>query len=364
MSDFAQRAIACSSWYDWFADQMQAMVPQFGLDQQRNQMLACFELIFRESLAASCEHPPPKFSRINFDGLPIQYSVSLSGAHLSLQFLGEVGKPDATNVEKLHLARESVTSCLELLRISVGREWVLNLINQMAPETDPDLVNDQAGAVWLSPTFSRNHDAKLTIYFNNSWGTPQSKVLRLGRLAAYIEEHAELPELLNLAKGVMEPLGASLTLSADERPRARMYLRAFGKELSFYQGLVEKLTPNSFQSRFEEFLETILCEDCCRPTRSVVCSVGLGKAEEPDFKFEICCHCALASDGEAKARCLQWLQLLSLDPKPYMILLDRLAGNALHKSGCEVHVYVALGLKDSQPYTSIYLKPYIPTFNA
>jgi hypothetical protein len=364
MGSFAQRAIAGLGWYEYFEDQLQSLVPQFGLDQQRNQMLACFELIFRESIATSCEHPPTKFSRINFDGLPIQYSVSLSQAHASLQFLGEVGKHDATNLERLHLARVRIISLLELLKISVGHEWVLNLIDQMAPEADPDLVSDRAGALWLSPTFSRNHNAKLTIYFNNSWGTPQGKVLRLGHLASHIEEHAELPELLELAKGVMEPLGASLTLSADAPPCARMYLRAFGKEVSFYHGLVKKLTPNSFQSLFERFLETMLREDCSRPTQSVVCSVGLGKAEESDFKFELCCHCALASDAETKARCLQCLQSLSLDPKLYLILLDRLAGNALLKRGCEAHVYVALGLKDSQPYTSIYLKPHIRTFNA
>ncbi len=364
MCSFAQGAVAAASWFDYFSVQLQGLVPLLQLDDQRNQILGCFDSIFGESLAAPCEQPPAKFSRINFDGLPIQYSVSLSGTHSSLQFLGEAGSSDATNLERLRLTRYKISVLLKLLKITTDHEEILTLIDQLAPEADPDLIADQAGALWLSPTFSRAHAGKLTIYFNNGWGAQRDKIRRIGQLTAYVAERPELPELLELTRDVMEPLGTSLTLSADKRPHARMYLRAFGKEVGFYHDLVKRLTAAPFQNLFQRFLETLLREESHLPTQSVVCSVGLDRATNPDFKIELCCHCALASDVEAKARCLAWLQSLCFDPEPYLILLDQISGGGINERRCESHVYVALGTKDNQPYSSIYLKPHIPTFDA
>src|SRR2546430_2756349 len=81
----ACQASATTSWYDRFVAQLVAIIPRFGLDDQRDLIVAAFEMICSESLATATSGPPPDFSRINADGIPLQYSFAAGAFETPLQ---------------------------------------------------------------------------------------------------------------------------------------------------------------------------------------------------------------------------------------------------------------------------------------
>jgi hypothetical protein len=345
------------SWLDYFAVQLGSIIGHFDLRDQRDQILRAFALICKESLGTQANSPPPNFSRINFDGIPLQYSLALGAFEPALQFIGEAGGADSSNSARLELSKERISSLLELLRIDGPSFRLSELLDEMAPAGDPDLLSDHAGSLWLSPSFSARQAAKLTVYINAKWGPDKKRIDRLDRFASYLGADLHWEKFETLANSEAGPLGAAVTLSGDSRPTGRIYLSTYGRPVDYFVSLARAMTKSSFAKLFESFATIILGEDCQYPTRSGVCSVGLGTDGEPALKFELCGHCAFENDVQAKSRCLEWLTLMKVDPTPYLRLLATLSENHLSPASSVLHAYVGVGLKRNQPYTTIYLKP-------
>jgi hypothetical protein len=346
-----------SSWYDHFVAQLATLIPRFGLESQLQQVIAAFEMILRESLATPYNCPPPNFSRINFDGIPLQYSLALGAFEPALQFIGEASIPGSSTAARLKVSKERISTLIELLDIESSSFALSELLDETVPEADQDLLWDPAGALWLSPTFSPDRKPKLTIYINAKWGADHKRRRRLDRFASILGAEEQWRKFEELAYGQMSPLGAAVTLTADSRPTGRIYLSAFGKTVDYYASLARAMTAASFDQLLGRYASITLGEDCKYPTQSAVCSIGLDSVEEPDLKFELCGHCAFASDVEARSKCLDWLAFQNVDPTPYLLVLDTLSENRLGSTASTLHAYVGIGLKRGQPYSTIYLKP-------
>jgi hypothetical protein len=344
-------------WYDHFANQLAALIQRFGLESQRGQMIAAFETMFRESLATPYSGIPPNFSRLNFDGLPLQYSLALGSFEPALQFIGEAGSPNLSNAVRLKVNKERIRSLIELLGIDSSSFALWELLGQMAPETNQDLLADPAGAIWISPSFSPDLNPKLTIYVNAKWGAANKQWRRLDRFAAFLGAEEQWLALEELAAGEMVPLGAGVTLTGDAGPTGRIYLSAFGRPVDYYGSLVRSLTTGSFDQLLRRYASIILGEDIRYPTQSAVFSIGLDTDAEPDFKFELCGHCVFANDLDARSKCLDSLALMNVDPTPYLLLLATLSENGISTKTSTLHAYVGIGTKRAQPYSTIYLKP-------
>jgi hypothetical protein len=155
--------------------------------------------------------------------------------------------------------------------------------------------------------------------------------------------------------GTLEPLGVSLDLAADRPPAGRIYLSGYGRSVREYERLVGALDP-ALGGWLPRYFAIMLGDDARRPTRSAVLSVG-GLSSRPDYKLELCAHCAMPSDAEARERSLEWLEQVGVSPEPYLGALDVLAEGPLSGAATAVHVYLGIGTRHGALHSTVYLNP-------
>jgi hypothetical protein len=335
-------------------------VDGLGLYDQQDLISNAFQIICKESLDSSTA-APPKFSRINFDGIPLQYSLALGASEPSLQFISEIRRPDSSNIANLNLSKVRIQALFALLCIDNAGFPLSDLLDEMLPENDPDLRSDHAGTIWISPSFTLNDKPKLTLYLNANWGATEKRLARLERFASYFGGEVHWRKFAALTNEQMNPLGVAVTLNGDSEPAGRIYLSTFGRRVDYFMDLARALTQCGFDTLFERYAATMLGEASRYPTQSAVCSIGAGPAADADLKIELCGHCAFTSDVDAAKRCIDWLAHMKVDPAPYLELLKILSEDQLSSTSSVVHAYTGLGVKRNRPYTSIYLKPH-PTY--
>jgi hypothetical protein len=344
--------------YDYVRSQLTTLIQRFGLEVSGADILRCYQTLCRESLAFPVDRKPPEFSRINEDGTPFQFALTLGLRHPTLQFLGEAGVPGSSGVERMARNRDCICALGGVLRCAEAVAGVTQLLDEMAPSTHPDLLADPAGAFWTGVGFARGERPQLKIYINARWGQRDGRWKRLHRFASHFGGAEERWQALDSSLvSDMEPLGMALTLAENAPPAGRIYLTAYGKPLPYFERLMQPVTDEAFHGAFRRYTEFILGEDRTYPTRSVVCSFGFGSRPKLDFKFELCGHCVFASDLEAAGRLWSWLDSAAIDRAPYVEFLSVLSECRLSASHAHLHSYTGIGVKDHAVYTSLYFKP-------
>lgn len=343
--------------YDSVGGLLATLIPGFSLDGQRARIMRAYEIICRESLALPLGRRPPDFSRINVDGTPFQFSLSLGPREPPLQFLSEAGVPGSSIADRMKLSKERIRALAFMLQVEEEMSKVFELIDSVAPANDPELLSDAAGALWIGIGFSTMARPKLTIYINGKWGNESKMWARLDLFVSHFDGKEPWDKTRELLSTGMKPLGMAITLSEGSVFSGRAYVSAYGNPLAYYEHLVRSATDEKFYRLFMRFVEAFLGEDRRYPLRSVVCSYGIGKGAETDFKFELCGHCFLASDVQAKEKCLNWSRFMNLDPTMYLQLLEVIANGHLSDTNVDLHSYMGLGLKREDVYSTIYLKP-------
>jgi hypothetical protein len=77
----------------------------------------------------------------------------------------------------------------------------------------------------------------------------------------------------------------------------------------------------------------------------------------PDFKLELCGHCAFDTDIQANKRCIDWLSEAGVYSAPYVQMVDHLSGGVLSGTEARLHAYLGIGARKGQPYSTFYFNP-------
>ncbi len=275
----------------------------------------------------------------------------------SLQFLSEAGVPGSSGAERLTLSRERIGVLAPIYSSGKVVSETKDLIDKLAPSSDPDLLADPAGAFWIGAGFSPKAEPKLSVYINGKWGREDRMWPRFDAFVLHFNGTERWHEIEKVLITDMKPLGMSLTLGKGGQLGGRVYVSAFGNPLTYYEGLIRSIADREYNRLFRRFTENLLGEERRYPTRSVVCSFGFGAGTGLDFKFEICGHCIFASDVEAKEKVSKWLGFLGVDPATYLNTLEVMSEGHLNGINVDLHRFVGFGSRQKETYTSMYLKP-------
>jgi hypothetical protein len=355
---------SAQSVYRYVGSQIASLIPRFGLQPSRSQIVQVYDEICRESLAFPLGAWPPGYSRINQDGMPFQYSVTLGKPHHALQFLSEAGQPGLAGAERMEASRACITAVARRLQAEAALSSVADLLDNLAPGAHPDLLADPAGAFWIGVAFAAGHLPRMKIYTNARWGAEPAQWARLDRFASFFGALAPWQSLGSRLKPDFKPLGAAVTLGRGKRPSGRIYLSAYGKPIATYAELARTLGGESFQNVLRDYARCLMGDDYPYPTQTAVCSFGFGAGQGLAFKFELCAHCLFASDLEAASRLQTWFAAAGLDPAGYTALLEILSEGRLSETAPDLHCYTGVGLDQGEPYFTIYLKPKFGTAHA
>ena len=343
--------------YEHVLKQVEVLISRFGLQESAFQIIRSFELLCRESLAIPLGRRQPDFSTINEDGTPFQFSLGLGIGRPALQFLSEVGGPGLSNFKRMALNWERINSLAALLGSESALSGCRGLLDELAPSKSVDLSVEPGGAFWIGVSFLPGESPRLRIYVNSSWGIETESWSRLDTCASYFGAQSQWNSQKALLDCRMRPLGVSLTLCEDLPPAGRIYVRAYGNPLSFYEQLAQRAVDPAFAELLKRSAQLILGEDCIYPTKSVVCSFGFEDGLDPDFKCEFCGHCIFSSDAEAVSRCRAWLAPMQDHLEAYYTMLQALTKGGASRSNTGLHSFVGLGFKRQQSYFTFYLNP-------
>lgn len=352
------------SVYDYVGEQVAALIPRFGLESCQPQIRQVYADICGDSLAFPLGTKPSITSRINQDGTPFQYAVTLGTPVHSLQFIGEASLSnqsgiDPSGFDRLRINRECIHTVARRLHAEEALSRMAPLLDGLAPSANIDLLNDPAGAFWIGVAFTALGEPQIRIYTNAKWGSEADRWSRLRRFASTFGALESWQEIERRLAQDMRPLGTAITIGEKKPPTGRIYLTTYGKRIGFYEDLAEATSGAIFKGVLQQFAKCVLGDDYFYPTQTAVCSYGFGTERGLDFKFELCAHCLFASDVEAKSRLQSWFSMANMDPADYIDLLDILSEGNLSSTTPELHCYVGVGLKQNRPYSTIYLKPKI-----
>jgi hypothetical protein len=345
-----------TSLYDHVAGRLNTILPMFGLERCSANILRAYEIIFEDSLRLPLGAALPQSSRLNYDGTPIQFALSLGPDTVPLQFLGEAGRPNLSDVERVKVSRRSISLLSGLLQVEKELELVSELIDMSCRVNSLDLNPDHGGTFWIGVGFSSKGKAALKLYINGKRGAENENWSRFERFIDYFGASKNWRDTKKLLDSKMKPLGMAITLAKDSAPRGRLYLSGYGNLASYYEGLLEYCEAKSVADAFSQFTAFMLKDDRKYPTQSAVFSIAAVDGKLADAKIDFCGHCLFRSDSHAFDTCLQWLHFRKVDPHLYSGLLNVLS-EQIDQNVPNVHVYVGLGWKQQREHTTIYLKP-------
>jgi len=348
--------VAAPSLYDCIGARLDALIPSFGLAAERTTIRHAYRLLCRESLGLSTGRRPARMSRLNADGMPFQFGLTLGPSPAPLQFVTETGPPFAGNVERAAAARRSIHRLAGLADARDGRSLLTELLSEFAPPEDPDLLADDAGALWIGAAFASGRRPRLKVYVNAKWGRQESRWTRLAAFADRVGAAREWKATRGLVEE-LEPLGMSLTLAAGAAPAARIYLSGYGMSFSYYERLAAACGGPAYAELLRLYGQTMLTDDYSHPTRSAVWSLGTAAGSLIDHKLELCGHCAFDSDARIPARCVEWLRKVNVSPELYLRVVDVLSEGTLSAVDAKLHAYLGVGVNRGRPYSTFYFNP-------
>ena len=350
------REVAAPSLYDCVGARLNALIPSFGLLAERTTIKHAYRLACREALGLSTGRRPLRMSRLNADGTPFQFGLTLGTSGSALQFVTETGPPLAGPAERAASARRSIHRLAALAGTREGLSLVTELVSEFAPPEDPDLLAEGAGALWIGAAFAPGRSPRLKVYVNAKWGRQEARWARLAAFADRVGAAHDWKATRGLVDE-LEPLGISLTLAAGAAPAARIYLSGYGRSFSYYERLGTACGGPAFAQLLRRYGQTMLTGDYRYPSRSAVWSLGTVAGSLVDCKLELCGHCSFASDARIRARCLEWLPQMNVSPELYLKVVDVLSGGTPSAVDARLHAYVGVGMNRGQPYSTFYFNP-------
>ncbi|MGO8720700.1 MAG: hypothetical protein ACLQMO_16020 [Acidobacteriaceae bacterium] len=347
-----------SSWYELIAEQLQALVPKVGIEGSSAQLYQAYELICRASLGCPVE-PGARSSSLNLDGTPIQFALALGRHTVPLQFLSEAGDPGLSSSEARKFIEETVRELSALLQLNGDLDPIFQLIQRASTVNAREVDPDRGGTFWVGAGFAAGGKSGVKIYINGKSGTESERWSRFEDFAAFFGASDTHRKVRQCVAGKMTPLGMAVSLTQDESPNGRIYLSGYGNPVSYYENLLWHFGGRQYIELFRQYTQVMLGRDRAYPTQSVVFSAGFAPGTDgpPDVKIEFCGHCLFRGDSQARDRCLRWLTLRNIDTHAYTDQLGVIAGQ-MSPAKVNTHVYLGLGWKKQQDYTTIYLKPH------
>jgi hypothetical protein len=334
-------------------DRLTRLVQRLGVYEQSAEIRRCFDLVCKESW-----HPAAGRSSLNVDGTPVQFALSLSkGRSTALEFVGEAFGTSMDYPARREFGLERMTRLAQVIGVEFELDAVRQHLEEVTDGSTAGDYEDPAGAFWIGASFGRDDARSMTIYANARRGEEAARWNLLAEFAESVAE-GEWPQIFAIAEaGALKPLGAGVRITAHRSPHARVYFGAYGVRPREYRRMFREADAgDGFDRALALFFEELLEGESSFPTRSAVFSFGSnGDGWSP--KLELCGHCAWGGDPEAEAHCGKWLRRLGMDADLYFDVVRILAHDPETSGSPQLHAYVGVGMKDDQPYASIYLNP-------
>ncbi len=351
--------------YEHIDGKLRALLPAFALEDSAALVASALRALGQNALAGPVGQRPRNQARLNADGMPIQFAMTLApGRAARLQLLADPAPPGASAAERYASARGAVARLASLFDAEACVAAYLPWIEALVPEDDPAMLSDAAGPLWVGAAFSAGSAPCLKVYANAKWGSAAGQQARVAAFAAqfgladvWLRARAQLAQRFGQPSGQLQPLGLSLVLGAGQAPAGRVYFSAPALLWESFEGLGEHFGGRDFGGQLRRFGRTILNDSQFFPIESVVVSFGLSAAGVGGLKIELSGQRVFDDDVQASERCTSWLRASGIDPALYRQATRVLNGGPLSAQEHSVLAYLGVSAGQEATGSTFYLSP-------
>ena len=317
---------------------------------------ACLAALTRESLHGPFGAGPRRFSAINADGVPFQWSVSIGPQPGGLRYLVDCGIPGTSISARLAYTRDLLTGLAEAGVLRYDRVALDRTLDDLLPNSS--VLDASLMGIWLAGAVLPNGSAPFKVYVNARGADIASCYFRFGSCLAALgrqEAVARLAALVAAVGGRAVPVASAFDLAAHGIGRLKLYFRPLDGDPALLVA-----ASRSVGSAVEAKLDLIrreLWDGEIYPNGAVVFCVEFPEDDlDVDFKVDVNTAVTLASDEEADRRIRRLIAAFGLPEHDYRSIRDVVIGPFAPERPRQL-LFVGAAMRRLETRVNVYLHP-------
>jgi hypothetical protein len=301
---------------------------------------------------------PRRFSAINGDGFPFQWSVSLGESRSNLRFLTDCGIPGTPISERIEHTRARLGE--------VARQYGLT---HSLPHLDaalafllPDAAALDATLMGLCIAVDLGATGALAIkvYVNSEVGDPEQRYERFTRCLRCFGRTGAIARLRTLQTRfgpAITPAFSALELLPNGIGSIKLYFRTIEGDPRFIARVAQAAGCEQAGLQLQP-LHRAFCKGEAYPPQAIDFSVEFpAEGLATGFKLDLNVDLLFGNDAEADERVLTLLNALAFKPAAYAQVRDRIAHGRPRERAPEI-LFVGLGVGDRVRKVNVYFHPF------
>ena len=300
---------------------------------------------------------PYRFSAINGDGVPFQWSVSVGPRPGGLRFLVDCGVPGTSISARLAHTRDLLARLEAGGVLRYNQEGLDRALAFLLPA--PHLLDTSLMGVWLAGALLRDGTTHLKVYVNARVGEVAPRYYRFGACLAAHGRMLAVERLAALVASVGErivPVATAFDLTDCGVGRFKMYFRLREGDPAVLVAAANALGQPDAQPMLT-LLRRLLTLGGDYPAGAVVFSAEFPEAEHAgDLKVDVNTALTLSSDAEADRRIRALIAAIGLADDEYRDMRDIVVGSCAIKDVRQL-LFVGLALRARETRVNVYMHP-------
>lgn len=301
---------------------------------------------------------PRRFSAINGDGFPFQWSVSLGGQTPSLRFLTDCGIPGSRISERIKHTRARLGDVAVQFGLRDSLPHLDSALAQLLPEASA--LDASLMGLCLAVELDSIGGVGIKVYVNSELADVGERYDRFERCLDSLGRAGAVKRLRTFQTTLgrsIAPAFSALDLVPKGIGRIKLYFRPMDGSVRFAALAAEAAGCDQAESQLLP-LHRAFCNGESYPARAVDFSVEFPpEGLATGFKLDLNTGLLSGSDAEVDERVLNLLNELSFDSQPYALVREIVAGSCSNERVRSI-LFVGLAVRGLERRVNVYFHPF------
>lgn len=299
---------------------------------------------------------PRRFSAINADGFPFQWSVSLGNHADGLRFVTDCGRPLSSISERIRLTRMTLDAISPALGLARALPALDLALEALLPERR--LLDASLMGLCLGVDVTAAGSVRIKVYVNGELGTLEARYNRFTRCLSLFGRRTAATRLDRFRQRLgtdIIPAFIAVDLVPEGIGRLKLYFRPVDGRVDILSTAAEALS-GGMASQLDPLHRAFL-DGTSYPERAVDFSLEAPPEGEPiGFKLDVNARRLCLGDADMDRRVLGLLEVLNLDDRLYR-LTRRLVVGVPSTSGAHAILFAGLAVRGDERRVNVYFHP-------
>jgi hypothetical protein len=336
--------------------QVETLARRMGISGDAPRRL--LEVFGSRSLGGPYHDGRRRFSAINRDGIPFQWSVSVGSRRGGLRFITDCGIPGTSISERVRYTREAIARASRWLPVGADVLIALDMaLDSLLPNSE--LLDQSIMGTCVGAEIRSDGTARLKIYVNGEVGEIRERYKRFSNCLAVFGRPGAMERLRDLAHAAGDrivPAFSAIDLTSGGIGRLKLYFRPSDGSPAL-QALAARAVGCSRAGEVLDTLHGAFLRGSAYPSQAVDLSVEFPvHDDEPGFKVDLRAVDFLENDADTDRRICRLITTLGACDAEYQTMLDVVVGRPV-SDRVEQILFIGLASRRGECQTDVYFHP-------